>query len=80
MLHFLKASFLVQHFSYCTLMTFLMMLSVILLSMLMMLFSTCDQASDLWQQLDLASEFESDIRDTLDWFHLTSPVTLVLLK
>ena len=80
MLHFLKASFLVQHFSYCTLMTFLMMLSVILLSMSMMLFSTCDQASDLWQQLDLASEFESDIRGTLDWFHLTSPVTLVLLK
>ena len=57
-----------------------MMLSVILLSMSMMLFSTCDQASDLWQQLDLASEFESDIRDTLDWFHLTSPVTVVLLK
>ena len=57
-----------------------MMLSVILLSMSMMLFSTCDQGSDLWQQLDLASEFESDIRDTLDWFHLTSPVTLVLLK
>ena len=34
-LEFLKASFLVLHFSYYTLMTFLMMLSVILLSMLM---------------------------------------------
>ena len=27
----------------------------------------CDQASDLWQQLDLTSEFESDLRDTVDW-------------
>ena len=26
------------------------------------LYSTCDQASDLWQQLKLASELESDIR------------------
>ena len=29
--------------------------------------SKCDQASDLWQQLELASEFESDLRDTVDW-------------
>ena len=28
--------------------------------------SKCDQASDLWQQLELASELESDLRDTLD--------------
>ena len=27
----------------------------------------CDQASDLWQQLELASELESDVRDTMDW-------------
>ena len=26
--------------------------------------SKCDQASDLWQQLELASELESDLRDT----------------
>ena len=65
MLEFLKGLFLVLHFSFYTLMTFLMMLSVILLSMLMMLlYSTCDQASDLWQQLELASELESDLRDT----------------
>ena len=38
-LEFLKALFLVLHFSYYTLMTFLMMLSVILLSMLMILLS-----------------------------------------
>ena len=50
-------------------MTFLMMLSVILLSMLMILLSTlkCDEASDLRQQLELASELESDVRDTVEW-------------
>ena len=31
------------------------------------LYSNCDQASDLWQQLELASEFESDLRDIVDW-------------
>ena len=31
------------------------------------LYSKCDQASDLWQKLELASELESDLRDTLDW-------------
>ena len=59
------------------------------------LYSKCDQASDLWQQLELVSELESDIRDTVDWgrkwpldfnagkaqfvFFLTSLITLVLL-
>ena len=31
------------------------------------LYSECDQASDLWQQLKLASEVESDLQDTVDW-------------
>ena len=31
------------------------------------LYSKCDQASDLWQQLELASDLESDLRDTVDW-------------
>ena len=31
------------------------------------LYSKCDQASDLWQQLELASEFESDLGDPVDW-------------
>ena len=31
------------------------------------LYSKCDQASDLWQQLELAPELESDLRDTVDW-------------
>ena len=30
------------------------------------LYSKCSQASDLWQQLDFASELESDLRDTVD--------------
>ena len=31
------------------------------------LYSKSVQASDLWQQLKLASELESDLRDTVDW-------------
>ena len=30
------------------------------------LYSKCDQSSDLWQQLELASKFESDLRDTVE--------------
>ena len=58
------------------------------------LYCKCDQASDLWQQLELASELESDLRDTVDWvrsgllismlgklswFCLTGLITMVLL-
>ena len=58
------------------------------------LYSKCDQTSDLWQQPELTSELESDLQDTVDWaksgllisilgklnwFHLTSLITLVLL-
>ena len=31
------------------------------------LYCKCDQASYLWQQLELASELESDLRVTVDW-------------
>ena len=31
------------------------------------LYSKCDQASDLSQQLEVASEIESDLRDSVDW-------------
>ena len=31
------------------------------------LYSKCDRASDPWQQLELASELESDLQDTVDW-------------
>ena len=30
------------------------------------LYCKCDQASGLWQQLELASELESDLGDTVD--------------
>ena len=30
------------------------------------LYSKCDQASDLWQQLELAFELESDLQDIVD--------------
>ena len=30
------------------------------------LYSRCDRGSDLWQQLELASELESDLRDMVD--------------
>ena len=29
--------------------------------------SKCDQASDLWQQLELASQLEFGLWDTVDW-------------
>ena len=31
------------------------------------LYSKWDQASDLWQQLELATELEFDLWDTVDW-------------
>ena len=31
------------------------------------LYSKCDRTSDLWPQLELASELESDLQDTVDW-------------
>ena len=31
------------------------------------LYSKCDQRPDLWQQVELASEVESDLQGTLDW-------------
>ena len=58
------------------------------------LYSKCDQSSGLWQQLELASELESDLRNTMTgtirgllismleklyWFRLTGLITLVLL-
>ena len=58
------------------------------------LYSRCDRASDLWQQLESASELESDLQDTVDWvrsgllismlrklswFRLTGLITMVLL-
>ena len=36
-------------------------------SVLMILLSNFDQASDLWQQLELASELKSDLWDNVKW-------------
>ena len=64
---FLKAPFLVLHFSYYTSVTFLMMLPVVLLSMAIILLSTqCDLAPDLCQQKILLLNLNL-IYATLDW-------------
>ena len=45
------------------------------------LYSKCDQAFDLWQQLELAFEFESDLQDIADWSrHRVSLLILMLEK
>ena len=31
------------------------------------LYSNCDQASDLWLEIEMASDIKADLRDTLDW-------------
>ena len=70
------------------------MLSVILLSMRMIILPTLNLikhliCADLWQQLELASELEPDLRDTVDWgrkWHVdfnarkTEPVSFNLSK
>ena len=66
MLEFLMAPFLVLNFSFYTLTTFLMMLSVILLSMLI-LRSVPRVIRDLICGNSLASELQSDLQDTVDW-------------
>ena len=65
MVAFFRPRVLVSHFFYYTLMTFLLRLSGLPLSMLI-LYSKCDQLSDLWQ-LRLASELESDLQGTVEW-------------
>ena len=43
------------------------------------LYSKCDQASDLWQQLELASELEFDLRETL-WTGAGSGLLILMLE
>ena len=48
------------------------------------LHSKCERVSDLWQQLELASELEFDLRDTVDWgkkwlVHLNAGKTQLVL-
>ena len=96
MLEFPKASFLVLHFSCNTLMTVPddVICNIAFYADDTTLYSNFDQASDLWQQIELASEVESYLRDTedragsgllililekLNWFFFTGLTTLVLL-
>ena len=91
-----QGSFLVLHFSYYTLMAFLMMLSVILLSILMILPSVlsvirhviCDNNLNWLLNLNLIYEtlwtgagsgLLISMLGKLNWFRLTSLITLVLL-
>ena len=67
MLEFLKASFLVLHFS-----LYINDLPDVICNIAIYiddttLYSKCDQACDLWKQLEMASKLESDLRDTVDW-------------
>ena len=66
MLEFLKAQFLVLHFSYYDFPDNVIC-DIAIYADDTTLYCNCDQASDLWQQLELASELESDLRDTVDW-------------
>ena len=87
MQEFLKAPFLVLHFSYYTLMTFLMMLSVILLSMLMILLAIlrhqiCGNNLNLIYETlwtGAGSGLLNSMLGKLNCFHLSSLITLVLL-
>ena len=55
MLEFLKSLFLVLHFN------------ITIYADDTTIHSKCDQVSDRWQQLELVSELESDLRDTVGW-------------
>ena len=81
-LEFLKAPFWVQHFLYYTLTTFLMMLSVILLSVLITLLSIVSVISHLiYKTLWTGARggLLISMLGKLNWFHLSGLITLVLL-
>ena len=69
MLEFLKAPLLVLHFFFYTLIDlsdeFICDFTINVDDNT--LYTKCDQASDLWQQLELTSELESSPGNTVDW-------------
>ena len=67
MLEFLNAPFLVLHFSYINDLLDDVICDIAIYADDTTLYSKCDQASDLWQQLELSSELKSDLQDTVDW-------------
>ena len=66
MLEFLKAPFLVLHFFLLSIndLPYDVICDIGIYANDMTLYSKCDQASDLWKQLELASKLESDLQDT----------------
>ena len=91
-LELLKAPFLVLHFSYYTLMTFIddVFCDIAIYPDDTTFYSKSDEVSNLWQQLELASKLEFEILWTWvgsgllvsmlekhNWFCLTSLITLV---
>ena len=30
-------------------------------------YTGCDKASDMWKQVEMSSDLESDLRDTVEW-------------
>ena len=70
MLEFLKAPFLVLHFSYYTLLTSwwcYVTCNIAIYADDTTLYSKCDLESDMWQQLKWAFELESDLGDSTSW-------------
>ena len=65
MLEFFKAAFLVL--LYINNITDNVICNIAIYADVTNLYSKSDQASDLWQQLELTSELEPDLWDTLDW-------------
>ena len=63
MLEFLKGPFLVLNFSCYTIndLSDDVICNIDIYANDTTLYSNCDQASDLWQQIELASELESDL-------------------
>ena len=67
MLVFFNALLLILHFAYYALMTPLIMLCAISIYADDTMFcSKCKQASDFWQELELLSELEFDLCDTVN--------------
>ena len=68
MLEFLKAPYLVLHFLlYINDLPDDVFCDIAIYADDTTLYTKCNQASDMRQQLELASKLESDLQDTVDW-------------
>ena len=68
MLEFLKAPFVAVHFSYLCINDLPddVICTIAIYADDATLYSKCDQASDLWQQLEMAAELQPGLRNTVD--------------